>query len=298
MPQEQRRGYLLAITAYSIWGLFPLYWKLLAHVDSLEVLAHRTGWSVVFVGLLLAFRGGWGPVRETLRRPREVLLLACSALGIALNWGIYIWAVANAKVVEASMGYYLAPLLSVLVGALVFGERLRRWQLLAVTLAAAGVVNQLLSLGVVPWIGLSVGISFALYGAIRKGCRCDSITGLFVETLLLAPAAFAWMAWLEAQGVAHFLHAGWGDDLLLLACGAVTATPLLLYVGGARRLPLASMGLLFYVTPTLQFLIGTLLYAESVSPVLLITFASIWAALALYTLEGRWHARRVGIGAT
>lgn len=292
MRPDQRRGYLLAISAYVIWGLFPVYWKQLADVAALEVLAHRTGWSLVFVGALLLITRQGSAALAVLASPRDRWRLMFSSLAIAFNWGIYIWAVANEQVVAASMGYYLSPLLSVLAGALFFAEHLRRAQWLAVALAAAGVLNQMVSLGEVPWVGLSVGISFAVYGAIRKACHCDSLTGLFAETLMLAPLAFGWMIWLAQQGEAAFLNQGLMTDSLLLLAGAVTATPLLLYVGGARRLPLATMGLLFYLTPSIQFGIGVLLYGEAVSLPLMITFMLIWAALALYTVEGRLHARR------
>lgn len=292
MRPDQRRGYLLAIAAYVIWGLFPVYWKQLAGVDALEVLAHRTGWSVVFAGVLLLIVRQGRAALAVLANPQDRWRLTLSALAIAFNWGVYIWAVANEQVVAASMGYYLSPLLSVLAGAMFFSERLRYGQWLAVALAAAGVLNQMISLGEVPWVGLSVGFSFAIYGAIRKSCHCDSLTGLFAETLLLAPLAFGWMIWLAHQGEAAFLNQGMMTDSLLLLAGAVTATPLLLYVGGARRLPLATMGLLFYLTPSIQFSIGVLQYGESVSLPLMITFMLIWAALVLYTLEGRMHARR------
>ncbi len=285
-------GYAFAVAAYVIWGLFPIYWKWLVHVDALEILAHRVFWTVPFTTVVLVMIKRWRTVYPTVRDRKQLRLLIFSTCLISINWGVYIWAVNHDRVVQASLGYFLTPLLSVALGVIFFHERLRQWQWIAVLLALAGVVNQLVFSQTPSWVSLSVGLSFAGYGALRKLVSCDSATGLLVETALLAPLAAAWMWWLDASGNAAFMHSGWTTDLLLIFGGVMTGTPLLLYVAGAKRLPLATMGLVFYLTPTLQFLLGVFVYDEPVGTAQTITFGLIWTGLAVHVLEGRLHARR------
>lgn len=286
-------GYSYAVGAYLIWGLFPVYWKWLSHVEALEVLAHRVVWTVPFVAVVLTVASRWYRVGAVIRDRRQVLTLTLTTILIAFNWGVYIWAVNHDQVVQASLGYFLTPLLSVLLGMLLFHERLRMWQWIALAIAAAGVANQVVFSHTPSWVSLSVGLSFAGYGALRKLVSCDSATGLFVETMLLAPVAFGWMWWLSATDAAAFLHTDWTTDSLLVLGGVVTGTPLLFYVAGAKRLPLATLGLIFYLTPTLQFLLGIFVYGEPMEFAQSITFMLIWGGLVLHTAEGRLHARRV-----
>lgn len=289
--KEGPKGYLLALGAYVGWGLFPLYWKQLSGVDPFEVLVHRLLWTLPFVAMVILLGRGWPRVAGILRRRGQVGHLLFSALLITVNWGVYIWAVANDQVVGASMGYFMTPLLNVLLGMLVFGERLDRLQWLAVLLACAGVAVQVVTLGELPWVGLTVGFSFALYGMLRKKVAADSATGLFIETLLLFPFALGIVAWWQIGGTPSFLHAGGGTDLLLVLGGAVTAIPLLFFAAAARRLPLATMGLLFYLTPTMQFLIGVGVYREPLQPAKLWSFFLIWAGLAVYTFSAHRRYR-------
>ncbi len=286
-------GYSYAVAAYVIWGLFPVYWKWLSHVEALEVLAHRIVWTVPFVAVVLTLVRRWHRVGTVIKDRRQVLTLTVTTVLIAVNWGIYIWAVNHDQVVQASLGYFLTPLLSVLLGMLLFHERLRMWQWIALAMAAAGVVNQLFFSHAPSWVSLGVGLSFAGYGALRKLVSCDSATGLFVETMLLTPVALAWMWWLGGTGSAAFLHTDWTTDSLLVFGGVMTGTPLLFYVAAGKRLPLATLGFVFYLTPTLQFLLGVFVYGEPIELAQSITFIMIWAGLVLHTAEGRLHARRV-----
>lgn len=285
-------GYSYAVAAYVIWGLFPVYWKWLTHVDALEVLAHRIVWTVPFVAVVLTGVRGWHRVGAVIRDKQQMLILMVTTVLIALNWGIYIWAVNHDQVVQASLGYFLTPLLSVLLGMLLFQERLRMWQWIALAMAAAGVINQVIFSHAPSWVSLGVGFSFAGYGALRKLMSCDSATGLFVETTLITPVALAWMWWLNGIGAAAFLHTDWTTDSLLVLGGVVTGTPLLFYVAAAKRLQLATLGFIFYLTPSLQFLLGVFVYGEAMEFAQSITFILIWTGLALHTIEGRLHARR------
>ena len=284
-------GLAFALAAYLIWGMFPLYFKLLGHVDPVEVLAHRILWTMPLVAVVLCVGWQWRLVAFAFRDRRLLVLLTCSALLIALNWGVYIWAVTNERILDASLGYYLTPLVSVALGIVVFGERLRPWQWVAIGLAAVGILQLLVVEGVLPWVGLVVAMSFGLYGALRKQLAVESAAGLFIETVLLMPLALAWVFWIAAQQSGAFLTAGLPTSLLLAGAGVATAVPLLFYVAGARRLRLSTMGVLFYLTPSIQFLLGTLLYGEPLSGARLLTFALIWSGLLIHFAEGRLHER-------
>lgn len=274
------------------WGVLPLYWTLLRDVSPLEVLAHRIIWTLPFAGLMVQLGRQWGVVGAVLREPRQLGLLAVTALLIALNWGLYIWAVAKSRVIEASLGYYLTPLVSVLLGIIVFGERPRPLQWLAVALAAAGVGLMLVAEGMLPWVSLTLAGSFGLYGALRKYSQADSSAGLLIETALLAPFCLGWMAWLWVNRHGAFTYTGPGTDLLLIGSGIVTALPVLWYVAGARRLPLATVGILFYLNPTIQFLLGVLVFGEPLSMPRLYTFGLIWLGIALYISDGLRRRQR------
>ena len=278
-------GVLLALGGIVLWGLFPIYWKLLTHLDAFEVLAHRILWSVPFLGLVLYASRELGQAWHSFRQPGKLKVLIFSSLMITFNWGMYIWAVGVNKVVEASMGYFLSPLMSVVLGLTVFHERLRRAQWLAVAIATLAVLSLFVTRDVPPWLALGLGASFASYSALRKIASQDSVTGLFVETLLLAPFALGFIVFLWLMGQAGFTAHGLPTLSLALASGIVTATPLILFVAGGRRMPLSSAGLLFYLTPTIQFLIGIFLYHEPLPPVELAAFAAIWLALAIFASD-------------
>lgn len=280
------KGYLVILAGYTGWGLFPLYWSLLARVPPVEVLLHRMLWSApVLLLLVLLSARRRGQVRIALKSWRELKWLALSSLVICFNWGIYIWAVANQRVIEASMGYFLTPLLNVLVGVIVFRERLGRANVAAIGFAAAGVVYYVIATAILPWVGLAVGISFAAYGLLRKRMITNAVPGLFIEVLLLLPFTLAAILWLQRQGLATFLNQGTAIDLLLVFGGPITVLPLALFTAGTRMLPMTTVGILFYVTPTLQFLCGVLLLGEAFDADKLLGFTGIWIGLAIFT----WH---------
>lgn len=279
-------GVALALGAYVIWGLFPLYWKQLLHVDPLEVLAHRILWSVPFVGLVIVIGRRWNQLFDMLRNPRRLMVLGLTACLISINWGFYIWAMGLNKVLEASMGYFLTPLFNVVIGMLMFRETLHRTQWLAVLIATLGVLYLFINKGVPPWIALALGGSFAAYGALRKRATHDSINGFFMETVLIAPVAILYIIWIATPRAGGFLDASLSTDLLLVGAGVLTATPLLLFVAGAQRLHYSTVGLLFYLTPTIQFLIGVLVYDEPLARADLVAFVCIWTALALFAGHG------------
>ena len=294
------RGIVFALTAYVLWGVFPIYFKQVQSVAPLEVLANRMLWSLVFVaGLLTVLRGARWP-RDLLRERPPLGWFALSALAISLNWLIFIWAVNSGHIVDASLGYFINPLLNVLVGALFLHERLRPAHWAAVLLATLGVGWLTWSEGRLPWIGLSLAFSFSLYGLLRKRAPLGAAEGLAVETALLAPAAGAYLLWLafrhesalvDAVSNGHLELVGW-----LLLAGPVTAVPLLFFAAGARRIPFATLGILQYVGPSLQLLIGVRLYGEPFDTDKLVAYGLIWIALAIFSLDGLWQWRAARAG--
>jgi chloramphenicol-sensitive protein RarD len=247
------RGYAVILAGYIGWGLFPLYWALLIHVPALEVLLHRMLWSAPVLLLLVLLSGRRrSQVAAALTSWRELKWLALSGLVVSLNWGIYIWAVANHRVLEASMGYFLTPLLNVLAGVIVFKEKLGRANVIAILCAAAGVAYYFLSTSVLPWVVLAVGFSFALYGLLRKQMTTNAVPGLFVEILLLLPFTLALILWLHHRGDAMFLNQARATDMLLILAGPVTVLPLAFFTAGTRMLPMTTVGILFYVSSVLS----------------------------------------------
>lgn len=278
-----RAGLMLGVSAYALWGVLPLYLHLLHDVPALQVLAHRVVWSLLLLAaIVIALRR----VRAiaAAARGRTLLLLAGSAALIAVNWLVYIWAVQHDHVLDASLGYFINPLVNVALGMLVLGERLRRLQGVAIGVAAIGVLLLTVQGGDALWVPLALALSFGAYGLLRKVAAIDALGGLTVETLLLAPASLAVLLWAAQDGTQAF-GASTRIDLLLIAAGAVTATPLLLFAAAARRLPYATMGLLQYIAPTLQFLEAVLLFGEPVLPVHYVTFALIWSGCAIYAWD-------------
>ncbi|MGV8897712.1 MAG: EamA family transporter RarD [Burkholderiaceae bacterium] len=287
-----RSGMFFAATAYILWGLFPLYFKLLQSVPAQQILMHRIIWSLAFVLVVLAWRRQWQWLPKVFRQPKVLLGFGASALLLSTNWLIYILAVNSGRVVDASLGYFITPLVSVLFGYLLLKERLRPLQWGAIALAAAGVVWLTWHSGQLPWIGLALAASFGTYGLLRKTAVLGPLEGLTLETLLLFPLALGYLTLLSLQEQNAFHSAPAATSWLLAAGGPITAIPLLLFAAGARRIPLSTLGFLQYITPTLQLLFGVWLYHEPFSGARLIGFATIWTALALYSMEGLWQAHR------
>ena len=285
-------GIAYASAPYILWGVFPLFLGLLRGIPALEVMMHRIVWTLLLVSLslLVLQKGRW--IADVARSPRVLLRYALSAALIAINWFVYIWAVTHGHVVDASLGYFVTPLISVLLGRVVLGERPRPVQWVSVVIAASGVLWLALQAGHVPWIGLVIGATFGAYGLAKKTAPLGALEGLTVETALLFPFAVVTLAWMAAHGQNAWAASDARGTWLLVATGPVTALPLLLFAAGARRLPLATLGLLQYVSPTLQLLIGVLVYGEAFGRSSLIGYALIWAALALYAADGLARARR------
>lgn len=288
--QRQTVGVLTAGGAYLLWGAFPIYFHALAGVAPAEVLAHRIAWSTLFMVALVTVMRRWGEVRRQLAPPGTVRVLALTAVLISTNWLVYIWAVGAGHVLEASLGYFVNPLVSVLLGVVFLKEPLSRWQQAAVGLAAVGVVALMIWLGRPPWVALTLAGSFALYGLLRKRVQVDAVTGLLAEVVVLLPFAAAWLAWKGAAGALAF-GASPGITALLASAGVITAVPLLLFGVGVRRLRLATIGLLQYVNPTAQFLIAVFLFGEPFSVAHGVAFGCIWVSLGLYTWDALGRSR-------
>ena len=288
---ERRLGVASGLAAYSMWGLFPLYFPLLEPAGGLEIVAHRVLWSLVFVALLLTVVRRWGHVRAAVADRRTLLVLAGAAALISANWLIFVYAVNSGHVVETSLGYFINPLVSVVLGVVVFGERLRRLQWTAVAIAAVAVTVLTVDYGRPPWIALCLAGSFGLYGLMKKLVRVEAAPGLLVETALVAGPAIVVLSVLHADGAGSFGTTGTGEALLLASSGAATAIPLLLFAAAARRIPLSTVGLLQYVTPLMQLSIGVFVYDEPMPPVRLAGFAIVWLALAVFTADTVRHAR-------
>ena len=291
-------GMLFAATAYALWGVFPLYFKALQDIPPIEIMLHRIVWSLAFVMMVLAWRRQWAWIGETMRRPKVLAGFALSAVLLSSNWFIYIWAVNNGQIIDASLGYFINPLVNVLLGFLLLRERLRPGQWAAVALAAAGVAWLTWQGGHLPWIGLVLAATFGTYGLLRKTALLGPLEGLSLETLLLFPLALAYLIVLTVNGHNAFIGAPASSQWLLVAAGPITAIPLLLFAAGARRIPLSVLGLLQYIGPSLQLLLGVWLYHEPFGGGRLIGFVVIWSALAVYSLEGLWQAWVVKPGVT
>ncbi len=290
-PQEKDTlgGFLYAGSAYLLWGLLPLYMKALAEVPPVEVVAHRILWSVPVAGLILLLTRRWSDLMVALRSPRMLAMAALTAGLISVNWAIYVWAIGAGRAVDTALGYYINPLFSVLLGAVMLGERLRPGQIAAVALAAAAVVILTLEAGL-PWIALALAVTFGLYGYLRKTLPIGPNQGFFLEVLLLAPFAGGYLIWL---GPASAFGAATRETLLLAAAGLVSAIPLMLYANGAKGLRLATIGMMQYTAPTAIFLIAIFVFREPFDSTRAVAFALIWTALAIYTVSSL-RARRAG----
>lgn len=284
--RRTRAGLAYGLGAYLAWGFIPAYFKLLTHVPPLTVLAHRIVWSVAFLALLLTLLRKWGEIRAALRGRRTMLALLCSTVLIATNWYVFIWAIDHGQLLQASLGYFINPLVNVLLGVVILRERLTPGQLVGLALATAGVANMTIGAGGVPWVALTLAVSFAFYGLLRKTAPVAPLAGLSIETAILFPLALMVMTGAVSLPAGH--HAGElsrGTYALLSAAGVITAIPLLWFAAGARRLRLSTMGFIQYLAPTCQFLLAVGVYDEPFSTRELVSFGLIWAALAAYTLE-------------
>jgi chloramphenicol-sensitive protein RarD len=291
LRESTRNGVLFGLSAYLIWGSFPAFFKALDGAVPLEIVCHRIVWSVVFLFILVTLRGQLGQVAIALRSRQNILTLCGSTLLIATNWLVFIYAVQHGEVLQSSLGYFITPLLSVLLGFIFLRERLNRWQLFSVLLALLGVLNLTFHHGQFPWISLVLATSFGLYGLLRKVARVEAMIGLTVETLLLGPLALGYLVYLSIHQESAFLAGTLRLDLLLPLSGVVTAIPLLFFVGAARRLQLATIGFLQYITPSLHFMLAVGLYNEPFSRGHLVSFLLIWTGLAIYSSDALWKNR-------
>jgi chloramphenicol-sensitive protein RarD len=285
-------GVLSAIGAYTLWGLLPIYWKSIHTVPALEVLCHRTVWSLAFVLLLLLWKKRWSWLDQARKSRATIITFLVTSSILGLNWFVYIWAVNAGHILDASLGYFINPLISVLLGMLFLKERLRPWQWGAIGIALCGVVFLAVGYGSFPWIALTLALTFGLYGLLRKTASLEALEGLALETAVLSVPALVYLVYLELAGTASFGHAGTVTNVLLAFTGIVTALPLLLFARAARKVTLATVGILQYIAPTMQFLLGALVYGETFTETRLIGFGTVWTALVVYSLEGVVERRR------
>jgi len=285
-------GVFYAALAYAIWGMFPIFFKQLGHVNPFEVVLHRLVWSMVFLLCVLVVLKRWRWVCDVARQPRVLAAFALSALLLSANWLVYVWSVQNAHVVDASLGYFILPLVNVAFGFVFLHERPRPVQWLAVAVAAAGVVWLTVQAGRLPWVALAVAFTFGIYGLLRKVAVLGTLEGLTLETLLLAPLAAAWLLWLAWHGQGVLVQGDLATLGWLLLAGPLTAITLLLFAAGARRIPMTTLGILQYISPCLQMLLGVVLYGEAFDPVRAIGFYLIWLALLVYSVDSWWNSRK------
>ena len=291
--KQTRVGILLALAAYFIWGIAPAYFKLIYYVPADEILTHRVIWSFFFMVALISISRQWPQVKRLLKTPKKVFLLALSAVLVGGNWLLFIWAVNNHHMLEASLGYFINPLVNILLGMIFLGERFRRMQWLAVLLAACGVLVQLWAFGSLPIIALGLAFSFAFYGLLRKKIAVDAQTGMLFETLWLLPVAAIYLFGIADSPTSHMGQNSWSLNLLLMAAGVVTTIPLLCFTGAATRLRLSTLGFFQYIGPTLMFLLAVTFYGEVPGTDKMVTFAFIWVALAIFVMDAIYTQRRV-----
>jgi chloramphenicol-sensitive protein RarD len=295
---DGRRGLLYGVSAYLLWGLFPLYFPLLEPAGAIEILAHRVAWSLATMLVVVVLSRRLPHFRALFRRHRARNLLTVAAVVIAVNWGTYIWGVNNHRVVETSLGYFINPLVTVLMGVLILRERLRRWQWAALGIAFVAVVGLAVEYGHPPWVALTLAFSFGTYGLAKKQAGVDAVESLTFETLVLVPIALGYLIWLGGDG--NFVGHGVGHSLLLASTGVVTAIPLLCFGAAAIRVPMTTLGLLQYLAPLLQFLLGVTVLDEHMSPMRWVGFGLVWVALVIFTVEAGQYRRqqaRLAVGA-
>ena len=281
--KEPARGFAFALAAYLAWGFLPLYMKAVAFIPAVEVVAHRIVWSVPVAGAILWWLGRTGDLKAALRSPRLLLMATLTASLISVNWAIYVWAIGAGRAVEAALGYYINPLVNVLLGAILLGERLGRPQLAAVGLAVGAVAILTVETRGLPWVSLALAFSFAFYGFFRKTLPLGAAQGFMLEVLILSVPALGFVAYTAMEGTSHFLNDGATAVILLIAAGPITTIPLILYASGAKLLRFSTLGLMQYIAPTIMFLIAVLIFQEPFSRAEATAFGLIWAALALYS---------------
>ncbi len=287
-----KKGVWLGIGAYTIWGLFPIYWDGLHQVPALQILAHRIVWSFVLLAIVIVVVRQWRAFRAEALHSHTIRLYSIAAVLLSINWLTYVWGVNAGYVIETSLGYFINPLLSVLLGVIILHERLRRAQWIAVGLAAAGVVYLTFAYGSLPWIALTLAFSFGLYGLVKKTAPLGALHGLTLETAIVFVPMLLYLIFAEVNGQGAFLHTDGASTLLMIGAGPVTVIPLLMFATAVRSIPLSMAGILQYITPTLQFLIGVLIFKESFPPTQAIGFGLVWLAVIIFTSENLWARRQ------
>lgn len=290
---EKNKGILYAVGAYLMWGLFPLYWKQLESISALQLIGHRIGWSFILLILFVLLTRQWKSFGSVAFNAKTIRIYLIAAVLISINWFTYVWAVNHNFVVESSLGYYINPLFSVLLGVIFFHERLRLVQWIPIALAAIGVIYLTVTYGSLPWIALTLAFSFGLYGMVKKTAPLNSLYGLTLETGLLFIPALVFLIFSETTGQGAFLHSGPLEDWMMVGAGLVTTVPLLLFSSAAPRVPLTTIGILQYITPTMQFLLGVLVYKEAFTHDRFIGFGIVWAGLILFWAEGLYARRNI-----
>ena len=290
--QRARQGVLLAVGAYTMWGIAPIYFKSIAEVSPLEILSHRVFWSFFLLAALLHFGRQWRSVRDIIKNKTKMMYLVSTAILVGANWLIFIWAVTSNHMLDASLGYYINPLINVLLGMVFLGERLRKLQWFAVALAACGVLVQLIVFGSVPVVAIALAMSFGFYGLLRKKVSVEAQTGLFIETLVMLPAASIFLFFIASTPTSNMFENPWQLNTLLVAAGVITTLPLLCFTGAATRLKLSTLGFFQYIGPSLMFLLAVLIYGEPFTSDKAITFAFIWGALVVFSFDGLRNNRK------
>lgn len=281
-------GIGFGLLAYGIWGFFPLFFRQLSHLSPMDVLSNRAVWACLFVGLLLTLRRNWGKVLAVFRTPRQFAMLALAALLVGSNWLMFLWAVAHQQVVASSLGYFLTPLVNVLLGLVVLKERLNRLEWISVAFALAAIVNEVIALGGLPWVSLFLAATFGTYGLVRKQVPVDALSGLWLETLAMLPVCAIYALWMAQSGHLVFATHDLPTALLLVGAGIITAVPLMAFAAATQRLDLATVGMLMYINPTLQFATAVWIFGEPMETVRLVSFALIWSGLFVFS----WSAWR------
>src|SRR5262245_28537484 len=289
---DATRGFFYALTAYLFWGVQPLFMKAVAHIPATEIVAHRIVWSVPVAGFILIALGRTADLKAAFRSPRTLVMAAVTASLVTVNWGVYVWAIVAGRAVETALGYYINPLVNVVFGAALLGERLSKPQLAAIALAVVAVIIMTVDVGGLPWISLTLALSFAVYGYLRKTLPIGPSQGFFLEVLILSVPAALYILWLQFKGEGHFLASQPADITLLIACGPVTTAPLVLFAFGAKLLRYSTIGIMQYISPTMVFLLAVFAFHEPFDTTRGIAFALIWAALAIYTWSMLAAARR------
>ena len=285
------RGILNGIGAYLLWGLFPLYWKFLLHVPAVQIIGHRIVWSFIFLLVIIMYKRQWRNFITAVRKPKLFIVYLIASLLLSLNWFVYVWGVNAERIVETSLGYFINPLFSVLLGVVILREKLRLLQWIPVVLAAAGVIYLTVQYGRIPWIALSLAFTFGLYGLVKKMAPLDSLFGLTFETGIAFPLAMMFLVFAGISGTGSFLVTDLKTDILLILTGVITSIPLLMFAVAARSIPLSTVGILQYIAPSLQFLIGVLIYRESFDGSDMIGFSLVWTALIIFWFENYFSGR-------